>query len=58
MLMELFYIVTPREKRVRAATHAKGTFLSKPGPDASDSMDLLPQIQNMRYSKTCRIRWM
>lgn len=59
MLMELFYIVIPREKIVKAATRAKGTSLSKPGPDASEGIwDLLSQIRNKRYSKTCRIRLM
>lgn len=57
MMMELFHIVTPREKRVRAAACAKGTFLSQPGPDVSEGMwNLLSQIQNKRYSKTCRTK--
>ena len=38
MLMEFFYIVTPKEKRVRAATCAKGASPSKPGPDVSEDM--------------------
>lgn len=57
MLMEFFYIVTPKEKRVRAATCAKGTPPSQPGPDVSEDMwDLLSRIQNKRYSRTCRIK--
>lgn len=55
--MEFFYSVTPREKRVREATYAKGTSPSQPGPDVIEGMwDLLSEIQNKRYSKTCRIK--